>query len=30
MPFFSTLKSMLRAPFKNEELERELDAELQS
>ena len=30
MPFLSTLKSMLRVPFKNEELERELDAELQS
>jgi len=30
MPFLSTLKSMLRAPFKSEELDRELDAELKS
>jgi putative ABC transport system permease protein len=30
MPFFSTLKSILYAPFKGEELDRELDEELRS
>ena len=30
MPFLSTLRSVLRTPFKGEELDRELDEELQS
>ncbi len=30
MPFLSTLKSILRTPFKGEELDRDLDEELQS